>query len=474
MAPMPRKRKPSTLLPPEFWRLRCGCVLYTAPSTLAPRQMHLARCNERFQGQNASSALTALPWPAHFMEGDETPHRGSRSDAPYPPPGGKAEPAPVAWYDRKGFVVTLTSQNLWHTLFGAVPTFALYKQQFVAEDADLIPRYVKVGEPGANQWGVGYGGWGVRSRSAAATIDEPVAGWATWQMLFLALRPLARWEEAARRTQTIFRPAQYHCFARGLSGGHGAWFPRGDNLTSLVSARPALAAFRGAVLANLGPPLRHRASSLPRTVFLLRRAYRVVVNEGDVVAELQRELQRETELVWTRMEELPLTEQLHLVAGARLLAGVHGGGLAWSAFLPERAALLEVYPDVMLRKRVHALYDYYRIAVMRGIAHFTLVQPTTPACAAQVFTFCGNVSVNATELSHVVRRSLAWAAATRQERERLLARRAATLKARPSAERRRPRAPPAWHPDRPTVCDYHHALPFPSCRRRLQCCVGAS
>ena len=28
-----------------------------------------------------------------------------------------------------------------------------------------------------------------------------------------------------------------------------------------------------------------------------------------------------------------------------------------------------------------------------------------------------------------------------------------------------------WHPDRPTVCEYRHMLPFPSCTRRPHCCM---
>ena len=102
-------------------------------------------------------------------------------------------------------------------------------------------------------------------------------------------------------------------------------------------------------------------------------------------------------------------------------------------------------------------YDYFRIAAISGLAHFTLVQPTTSACAAAVFTFCGNISANVTEVSLAVRRALSWAVASSDERRALVA------QAAHWTER--------WHPDRPTVCEYRHMLPFPSCTRRPHCCM---
>ena len=398
-------------LPPELWQLGCGCVAYSAPTFTDPRQMRLAECTKSSLGLFQTAAAKAraawhrrlriLPWPEHYVEGDELPRLGSRSDAPFadgPVPSGReaVPPGKVVWHDTKAFVVpvpkstythsahlpctrtppgemrisvafpqvTLTSQNLWHTLFGAVPTFEAYTTRLGAEDADLLPRYTRVGEPGSGQWGVGYGGWGRLSRVVTAAASEPVANWSTWQLLVLALRPLAGWEEAARRTEGVFYSGHYHCYARGLYGGHAAYYPTAKNRTALLAARRRLGAFRTVVLTNLGllpkqTDARH-PPAVAQGVFLLRRssvyASRMIVNEEELVAALQAlrdndppRIPPRIDLRLAHLEELPLTEQLRLVVGARLLAGVHGGGLAWGAFLPAGASLLEIYPDTMLK-----------------------------------------------------------------------------------------------------------------------------
>lgn len=97
-----------------------------------------------------------------------------------------------------------------------------------------------------------------------------------------------------------------------------------------------------------------------------------------------------------RLEELPLVRQLALVASSTALAGVHGQGLTFAAFLPASrvpwTGLLEVLPHMMLVYNSHGVYDYSRWSRVNGVRYFRLIARDDPACFCRNFRTCGNVT----------------------------------------------------------------------------------
>eukprot|EP00759_Apiculatamorpha_spiralis_P016147 PhF_6_TR22512/c0_g1_i2/m.31937 len=64
-----------------------------------------------------------------------------------------------------------------------------------------------------------------------------------------------------------------------------------------------------------------------------------------------------------RLEEMSLEEQLRVVAQSQVLVGLHGNGLTWSALLPPRAVVVEIWPRMAYNS------NYFRFARLSGLKH---------------------------------------------------------------------------------------------------------
>ena len=87
--------------------------------------------------------------------------------------------------------------------------------------------------------------------------------------------------------------------------------------------------------------------SPPTLTFVSREKARIrrLVNREALLSELRARLPG-VEIREIRMEDLTLSEQIEVARTTRLLVGVHGAGLSYTAFLPPDAGLVEFFPDI--------------------------------------------------------------------------------------------------------------------------------
>ena len=97
--------------------------------------------------------------------------------------------------------------------------------------------------------------------------------------------------------------------------------------------------------------------------------YRRLWNEEQILAALTARFPK-TRLA--RMETMPLREQLQLINTTQILIGMHGAGLAHSLFLPDGAAVLELFPCHFFP---HYTYTFYMMAVGRRLSYSRYIQP---------------------------------------------------------------------------------------------------
>ena len=102
-------------------------------------------------------------------------------------------------------------------------------------------------------------------------------------------------------------------------------------------------------------------------VTLLARGtkFRNVINQKEIVKELKRELKNEIELSLVTYDmNMKFTDQLKKTHNTDIFMSMHGAGLTHLLFLPDWAAVFEIYncedPDC-----------YYDLARLRGVKYFT-------------------------------------------------------------------------------------------------------
>ena len=396
----PPVRAPAVRPPTEpccEWEMRNACIAYVPYVQHLPGGKH-RHLRHTLLADASAPALRPLAFPGHFEEGTSK----LRPERAMPGPLLTTAFAASLWRvwhdDDDALVVDMSFDNIWHVLFHAIPTRqSVLRRGVPPARTALLPRYTNQwpNSPSLTQWS----GWEVLVRSLHGSDPTVVDG-------------NAAWARAAATTQTIVSSGVWHCYSR-LRGGHRSWWPGGAFNNDTVFH--ALAEWRRSVLSTLGRRIPivgalEMNSSAPvdhTIVFELRTMSRVILNTEELQSAILADARlgvaapsssTRATIEFASLGALPLTEQLRRVSTAVGLAGVHGAGLSWAAFLPtdgeRRCALLEIMPHRMSRQATHAGFDYMRIAGMNHVKHWHLTkQPDAPACRDRDFRTCGNLSV---------------------------------------------------------------------------------
>ena len=381
----------------EF-ELRNACVAYDFD---APKQRRviLMQANASVHG-----GWQQVPFPGEFYEGSGSPSTKRSRDAPratdeayitgHHPNGDLVAAFGRTWHppDRLGLVVEISMDNLWHSLFHAIPIRKLFlRRQIDLRAVDLFPRYTMY-------WPVD----NVREHYKDSGL-KPVAKWATWELLLRSLidqRSDVRLRTITAQTQQLIKPRRWQCY-HTLVGGHLGWWPSmvGRHHLAARAAQPDVLSFRSAVMRNL------RLLGLPpeqRVVFELRSRSRCIVNEQELKQGVGSDPQLRRGVRFVSLAQMPFVEQLRLVGTSVGFAGAHGAGMTMIAFLPSGAgqptSALEIFPRRMTRQPTHARYDYKRWAIMNNVTYYALDrQPDTTGpdgCEHKDFRACGNMTVD--------------------------------------------------------------------------------
>ena len=106
------------------------------------------------------------------------------------------------------------------------------------------------------------------------------------------------------------------------------FFPHFAKVEAWRRARPRIAVFRGALLAHTGLTASENTPAADRPiVFSLRRKYRCISNEAEVVAAVRATPSLARVVTFVNFADVSLREQLRMVLQASAIAGVHGQGL---------------------------------------------------------------------------------------------------------------------------------------------------
>jgi hypothetical protein len=373
------------------WRVDDACV--TVGETDGRGALHLVKAHPA-----SGRLLWPLRWPPHFQQGDQAP---IRSRMPALGPLG-----PRAWAAREtraaGFVATLQQDNFWHVLFHAVPTAEHFARRQLgsapsdvpAATVDILPRYTRFW-PTPNQLELPRGG--AQDDPQGWRHVLPVRRWVGFELLVRGLGAAPPWDRVAADVQRLVdSPGALRCYRR-LFGGHRVFWPSMLNRSALLTARPRLAALRASILASaaLGsPPI-----AAPTRILFISRSRRGVSNEPALRARVAADRLLAPLVEFASMEALTLSAQLQLVATSASIAGVHGQGLAFVAFLRAgpavRAGLAELLPHMMVTHGSTGVFDYSRLAAVRGVRYFRAFQPDSSECFCQSFRVCGNITANA-------------------------------------------------------------------------------
>lgn len=350
------------------WRRADACVGYDfrGPQLL---EMYLV--------ERTASGMQRSAWPRHYHEGSTAlvcrrDHRETKQGCTSTARLSTAvavEEWPQIWHkEAEGFVVTLTMDNIWHTLFHVVPTFELFVEDPPsAPTTHFLPRYTILWPSALKR---------ARPEGAVSAPLPPVAAWRGWELMMRALSGGSDRGPSARQNAThqlLFdQPRTLHCYHR-LRGGHGPFWPSVLEQGQLRAATDRLRAVRRAVLASLPHAHALRVSEgveapRARVIFVLRRRDRAIANEAELINYVGGTATLAPGRVrFTVLEQLSLRQQIELVSTSTGLAGVHGAGLTWVVFLPAREggppfALLEILPRRMERQGTHAFFDYFRLS----------------------------------------------------------------------------------------------------------------
>lgn len=407
--PMPPADPPATPKHdrrPGEWHRASVCMAYgTGP--LAGRMM-LAR--ERAAG---GALLWPLRWPGHFAQRSSLPvydgRAGRHHDVPFhawmlsrfyrtrtlAPARRWLRRDVVRRRRRRGFVVQLTQDNIYHALFHAVPTQAHAARlglSSLEQGTDFLPRYTRFWPSPLQLVDL------ENATSKAGRWNDllPVTKWRGWELIMRSLLPEAVLTAVLERTQAIVSAelGSLQCY-KSLHGGHSGFWPSWSDPVRIDGTHaPAVAAFRRSIVARQSlpsPPLSLTVAQ-PDMIFVLRRGNRVIINEDALRQQVGASLSLHERVRFVRLEEMALAAQLALAASSTGLVGLTGQALSFVVFLRSvGSAMLEIVPRQMLASNSHAVFDFPRWARLSRARYFRVVQADAPECVGKNFRLCGNI-----------------------------------------------------------------------------------
>jgi hypothetical protein len=103
---------------------------------------------------------------------------------------------------------------------------------------------------------------------------------------------------------------------------------------------------------------------------------------------------------WVHMEDYTLQEQYSLVRNARVIAGIHGAGLAWLAFThpSQTVAVLEIQGKLWKRRPT----TFEGLSRDSGVPYMRLDQEDGPSCVGVFFMWSGCLIGNASEIADAI------------------------------------------------------------------------
>ena len=287
------------------------------------------------------------------------------------------------WHEgRVGFIGAFSADNLFHIMHHAIPASAFLETVLpsVADRATVDPL------PFAWFW------------PAKKALYQM---WA-WRLFVAGLGLPESVDALVSRSHLLIGNTSCNCYRR-VYGGHSqlagrAAEPMLFGNASLLQAQ--LIRFRTTIGVSFGVARQNPAA---RLVFLLRSTNRVIVNEKTLQADVANDTRLSSVVAFARMEELPLAAQAALIYDARAIAGVHGQGLTWTAFLPvtddRPCACLEIHPEGC----VHSCKtDYRDLSAMNKVQYHRLIQPLANNCNPRYspanWRMCGNITANSEQV----------------------------------------------------------------------------
>ena len=282
---------------------------------------------------------------------------------------------------RVGFIGAFSADNLYHIMHHAIPASAFLESVLpsVADRAAVDPL------PYAWFW------------PAKKALYQM---WA-WRLFVAGLGLPESVDALVLRSHLLIGNTSCNCYRR-VYGGHSQLFGRAAEPTLFGNAslhQAQLVRFRTTVGVSFGVARQNPAA---RLVFLLRSGNRVIVNEKVFQADVANDSRLSSVVSFARMEELPLATQAALIYDARAIAGVHGQGLTWTAFLPAAddrpCACLEIHPEGCSHS---CKSDYRDLSAMNKVQYSRLVQPLAHNCIAKYaasWRMCGNITVNSEQV----------------------------------------------------------------------------
>ena len=287
------------------------------------------------------------------------------------------------WHEgRVGFIGAFSADNLFHIMHHAIPASAFLETVLpsVADRATVDPL------PFAWFW------------PAKKALYQM---WA-WRLFVAGLGLPESVDALVSRSHLLIGNTSCNCYRR-VYGGHSqlagrAAEPMLFGNASLLQAQ--LIRFRTTIGVSFGVARQNPAA---RLVFLLRSTNRVIVNEKTLQADVANDTRLSSVVAFARMEQLPLAAQAALIYDARAIAGVHGQGLTWTAFLPvtddRPCACLEIHPvgcDHSCKS------DYRDLSATNKVQYHRLIQPLANNCIPRYspanWRMCGNITVNSEQV----------------------------------------------------------------------------
>ena len=328
-----------------------------------------------WQGQPGSAEPL---WPMHWPQ---IKGEGLAFEFPELNPAGFSPSC--TWHEgRVGFIGAFSADNLFHIMHHAIPASAFLETVLpsVADRATVDPL------PFAWFW------------PAKKALYQM---WA-WRLFVAGLGLPESVDALVSRSHLLIGNTSCNCYRR-VYGGHSqlagrAAEPMLFGNASLLQAQ--LIRFRTTIGVSFGVARQNPAA---RLVFLLRSTNRVIVNEKTLQADVANDTRLSSVVAFARMEELPLAAQAALIYDARAIAGVHGQGLTWTAFLPATddrpCACLEIHPEGC----VHSCKtDYRDLSAMNKVQYHRLIQPLANNCNPRYspanWRMCGNITANSEQV----------------------------------------------------------------------------
>ena len=328
-----------------------------------------------WQGQPGSAEPL---WPMHWPQ---IKGEGLAFEFPELDPAG-FNPS-CTWHEgRVGFIGAFSADNLFHIMHHAIPASAFLETVLpsVADRATVDPL------PFAWFW------------PAKKALYQM---WA-WRLFVAGLGLPESVDALVSRSHLLIGNTSCNCYRR-VYGGHSQLAGRAAEpmLFGNASLQQAqLIRFRATIGVSFGVARQNPAA---RLVFLLRSGNRVIVNEKTLQADVANDTRLSSVVAFARMEELPLAAQAALIYDARAIAGVHGQGLTWTAFLPATddrpCACLEIHPEGC----VHSCKtDYRDLSAMNKVQYHRLIQPLANNCNPRYspanWRMCGNITANSEQV----------------------------------------------------------------------------